>query len=152
MSLAPVTACETRCTWYTIHGWRPTSVVIHPAISATTESGPAATTAHRTGRGRPRRRHRRNRYTRPSSASSVPIPTMVWKANRTTLTGGWSASGTLFSPLTTAFGLWKASSDSSLGISMPQTTACPLYAPSRCSAAPRVVVASPSIAASLTGW
>jgi len=55
-------------------------------------------------------------------------------------------------PLTTAFGLWNASSDSSLGISMPQTTACPLYQPSRCSAAPRVVVPRPSIAASLTGW
>jgi hypothetical protein len=35
---------------------------------------------------------------------------------------------------------------------MPQTTACPLYQPSRCSAAPLVVVARPSIAASLTGW
>jgi hypothetical protein len=80
------------------------------------------------------------------------MPTMVWNANRTTLTGGWSASGTMSSPFTTAFGLWKASSESSFGISMPQTTACPLYQPSRCSAAPRVVVASPSIAASLTGW
>ena len=80
------------------------------------------------------------------------MPTIVWKANRTTLTGGWSASGTMFSPLTTAFGLWNASSDSSFGISMPQTTACPLYQPSRCSAAPCVVVASPSTAASLTGW
>jgi hypothetical protein len=80
------------------------------------------------------------------------MPTMVWNEIRTTLTGGWSASGTMFSPLTTAFGLWNASSDSNFGISMPQTTACPLYQPSRCSAAPRVVVASPSIAASLTGW
>jgi hypothetical protein len=44
MSCAPVTACETRITSYTIHGWRPTSVVIQPAISATTDSGPAATT------------------------------------------------------------------------------------------------------------
>jgi hypothetical protein len=76
---------------------------------------------------------------------------MVWKANRTTLTGGWSASGTMFRPLTTAFGLWKASKDKRRGISMPQTTECPLYQPSRCSAAPLVVVASPSIAASLTG-
>jgi hypothetical protein len=80
------------------------------------------------------------------------MPTMVWKENRTTLTGGWSASGTMSSPFTTAFGLWNASSESSLGISMPQTTACPLYQPSRCSAAPRVVVERPSIAASLTGW
>jgi hypothetical protein len=77
---------------------------------------------------------------------------MVWKEIRTTLTGGWSPSGTMSSPFTTAFGLWNASSDRSLGISMPQTTACPLYQPRRCSAAPRVVAASPSIAASLTGW
>src|SRR6201986_4716601 len=56
------------------------------------------------------------------------------------------------SPRTTAFGLWKESSDSNRGISIPHTTACPLYQPSRCSAAPRVVVARPSIAASLTGW
>ena len=80
------------------------------------------------------------------------MPTMVWKEIRTTLTGGWSASGTMSRPLTTAFGLWNASSDRRRGISTPQTTACPLYQPSRCSAAPRVVVASPSIAASLTGW
>jgi len=152
MSLAPVTACETRITSYTIHGCLPTSVVIHPAISATTDSGPAATTAHSTARGSARLRNRRYRYTRPSSASRVPMPTIVWKENRTTLTGGCSASGTMFSPLTVALGLWKASSESSLGISTPQTTACPLYHPSRCSAAPRVVVASPSIAASLTGW
>jgi hypothetical protein len=77
---------------------------------------------------------------------------MVWKEKRTTLTGGWSASGTMSRPLTTAFGLWKARIDSSLGISMPHTTACPLYQPSMCSAAPRVVWDSPSRAASLTGW
>jgi hypothetical protein len=59
ISLAPVTACETRITSYTIHGCRPTSVVIHPAISATTDSGPAATTAHSSQRGSPRRRNRR---------------------------------------------------------------------------------------------
>ena len=64
MSLAPVTACGTFITSYTIHGWRPTSVVIHPAISATTDSGPAATTAQSSQRGsgplsRPRRRNRR---------------------------------------------------------------------------------------------
>jgi len=80
------------------------------------------------------------------------MPTMVWNANRTTLTGGWSASGTMSSPWTAAAGLWNASSDSSRGISIPQTTACPLYQPSRCSAAPAVVEESPSIAASLTGW
>jgi hypothetical protein len=154
MSLAPVTAASTRITSYTIHGWRPTSVVIQPAISATTDSGPAATTetSSHQGNDERRRKNRRNRYTSPTSASRVPIPTMVWNENRTTLTGGWSASGTIASPFTTAFGLWNASSDSSRGISIPHTTACPLYQPSRCSAAPRVVVARPSIAASLTGW
>jgi hypothetical protein len=81
----------------------------------------------------------------------MPIPTIAWNDSRTTLTGGWSASGTMFSPRTTAPGRWNASSDSSRGISMPHTTACPLYQPSRCSAAPRVVCASPSSAASLTG-
>jgi hypothetical protein len=45
MSLAPVTAASTRITSYTIHGWRPTSVVIQPAMSATTEAGPATSTA-----------------------------------------------------------------------------------------------------------
>jgi hypothetical protein len=81
--------------------------VIHPAISATTDSGPAATTETSNQRGNDVRRlnNRRNRYTRPISASRVPIPTIVWNENRTTLTGGWSASGTIASPLTTAFGL-----------------------------------------------
>jgi hypothetical protein len=66
--------------------------VIHPAISATTDSGPAATTAASSHLGSPRRRHRlcsrRKRYTTPMSASSVPMPTIVWKDSRTTLTGG----------------------------------------------------------------
>ena len=77
MSLAPVTAASTRITSYTIHGWRPTSVVIHPAISATTDNGPAATTPKSRNRGSGRRRNRRNKYTSPISASRVPIPTMV---------------------------------------------------------------------------
>ena len=63
MSLAPVTAASTRITSYTIHGWRPTSVVIQPAISATTDSGPAATTQASNQRGNDSRRlkNRRNR-------------------------------------------------------------------------------------------
>jgi hypothetical protein len=62
MSLAPVTAASTRITSYTIHGWRPTSVVIQPAISATTDSGPAATIPRSSQRGKDsRRRNRRNR-------------------------------------------------------------------------------------------
>jgi hypothetical protein len=64
--------------------------VIHPAISATTDSGPPATTERSNQRGSDVRRlnNRRNRYTRPISASTVPIPTMVWNENRTTFTGG----------------------------------------------------------------
>jgi hypothetical protein len=85
-------------------------------------------------------------------ANSVPRPTMVWNEKRMTLTGGWSDSGTMSRPLTTAFGLWKARMDSSFGISMPHTTAWPLYQPSMCSSAPFVVWARPSIAASFTGW
>ena len=34
-------------------------------------------------------------------------------------TGGWSATGTVSSPLTVAFGSWKASSESSFGIGRP---------------------------------
>jgi hypothetical protein len=62
--------------------------VIHPAISATTDSGPAATTDKSSNRGIARRRNRRNKYTSPISASRVPIPTMVWNEKRTRLTGG----------------------------------------------------------------
>jgi len=61
MSFAPVTAASTRITSYTIHGCRPTSVVIHPAISATTDSGPAATTPHSSHRGSAARRRNRGR-------------------------------------------------------------------------------------------
>ena len=64
--------------------------MIHPAISATTDSGPPATTetSNQRGSGVRRLNNRRNKYTSPTSASTVPIPTMVWNAIRTTLTGG----------------------------------------------------------------
>jgi hypothetical protein len=101
-------------------------VVIQPATRATTVSGLAPTTAQHSQRGAGCRRICRYRYTTPMAASSVPIPTIVWNENRTTLTGGWSASGTMFRPWTTAFGLWSASSDSRCGIWMPHTTECPL--------------------------
>src|SRR3954468_2946949 len=45
MPEAPLTACLVRITLYTTRGWRPTSVVTQPAISATTESGPASVRA-----------------------------------------------------------------------------------------------------------
>jgi len=64
--------------------------VIQPAISATTDSGAPATTETSSQRGSDVRRlnNRRNKYTSPISASTLPIPTMVWNANRTTFTGG----------------------------------------------------------------
>src|SRR6266487_640611 len=92
--------------------------------------------------------------TTPSSASSVPIPTIPWNAKRTTLIklcDGWFWAGTASSPVTVALGWWKASSDSSLGILIPYRTPEPSYQPSRCSGAPLVVVGSPSITASLIG-
>ena len=80
------------------------------------------------------------------------MPTISWNATRTTLTGGRRAGETVSSPLTVAFGLWNASSESSLGIAIPSRTWPPVYQPRTCSEAPRVVLARPSIAASLTGW
>jgi hypothetical protein len=67
-------------------------VVIQPAMSATTDSGPAATVAASSQRGSapsvPRRNrgirsmsrppNRKNRYATLSTASRVPIPTIVW--------------------------------------------------------------------------
>jgi hypothetical protein len=98
-------------------------VVIQPAISATTDNGPAATVARSSQRGSWRLRQRRKRYTRPSAASRLPMPTIVWKEYRTTLTGGWSARGTMSRPFTVALKLWNARRDSRCGISMPHTTA-----------------------------
>ena len=77
-------------------------MVIQPAIRATTDSGPAATVASSSQRGSVRLRQRRNKYTSPSAASRVPIPTIVWKEYRTTLTGGWSERGTMSRPCTVA--------------------------------------------------
>ncbi len=79
------------------------------------------------------------------------MPTMAWNESRTTFTGGRSVGGTVSSPWTVAFGSWNANSDRSRGISIPYTTLSPSYQPSRCSGAPAVVRASPSMAASFTG-
>src|SRR3954470_12981161 len=88
----------------------------------------------------------------PRIARMVPMPTMVWKEKRTTLTGGRFAGRTASSPWTRAPGLWKASTESALGMRTPYRT-CPCsYRPRTCSGAPLVVLARPSIAASLVGW
>src|SRR4051794_22830094 len=63
--------------------------------------------------------------TMPRIASMVPMPTMVWKEKRTTLTGGRFAGRTASSPWTRAPGLWKASTESALGMRTPYRT-CPV--------------------------
>ena len=50
------------------------------------------------------------------------MPTIVWKAMRTTLTGGRCAAARRRGPATRALGSWKASSESILGIRMPNLT------------------------------
>ena len=69
-------------------------------------------------------------------------------------TGGRSSGGTVSSPWIVASGLWSASSESSFGISMPPfiVLSSASYQPPIVNGAPSVVVGSPSIAASLTGW
>jgi hypothetical protein len=119
--------------------------VTHPEISATTDSGPAATTArwnHGEPGSRPRR-HQDQMNHRPSAARPVPIATMALNDNLTIPDGGWSSSGTVSSPRTVAFGSWKASSERALGTSIPGSNS---------SGAPSVVSSSPSKAASFTGW
>ena len=76
---------------------------------------------------------------------------MVWNDIRTTLTGGRSSGGTVSSPCTSAFGSWKASSESILGNPMPYSTSPSEYQPSTWMGAPCSVWPRPSKAASLTG-
>ena len=47
------------------------------------------------------------------------MKTIVRNDSFTMPVGGRSSAGTLSSPVTVAFGSWKASSDSSFGISIP---------------------------------
>jgi hypothetical protein len=79
------------------------------------------------------------------------MPTMLWKARRTTLTGGRSVAATVSSPCTVALVLWKASRESSRGSGIPYSTRPSLYQPRTWTGAPVVVWPSPSKAASLTG-
>jgi hypothetical protein len=80
------------------------------------------------------------------------MPTIAWKAKRTTFTGGRSSGGTLSSPVTVAFGSWWARTDSSLGIRIAPVTSPSEYQPPMWNGAPSVVGPSPSSVASLTGW
>src|SRR5436309_1984027 len=68
------------------------------------------------------------------------------------LIGGRWVAGTVSRPWTFAFQLWKERRDKRRGIEIPYLTWVSVYQPRMCSGAPRVVLYSPSIAASLTGW
>ena len=50
------------------------------------------------------------------------MPTIVWNAKRTMLTGGRSSSGTVSRPTIVEFGSCVARIESSLGISIPKRT------------------------------
>ena len=83
VSPAPgLTASLVRMTPYTIHGWRPTSVVVQPASMAIAAPTPARLAARRNHgeRGRSRRRHQASSAQAPSSTSAVPMPTIRSKA------------------------------------------------------------------------
>jgi hypothetical protein len=79
-----VTASAVRMTPCTIHGWRPTSVTVHPASRAMKPSGAAMTSARRNRRSsgnatpRPRRRcHQRQAPNNANVAITVPQATMI---------------------------------------------------------------------------
>ena len=80
------------------------------------------------------------------------MPTIAWKQMRTMLTGGRSAGGTASRPSTRALGSWKASTESILGIPMPNFTSPSWYQPRMWIGAPFSVRPRPSSAASLVGW
>src|SRR5512132_3218297 len=83
-----VAASVTVIRLYTIHGWRPTSVTIHPASIVTTERTPAAAAIHRNHRDRGmfRRNSQESANQTESKANSVPRPTMTSHARWTMLT------------------------------------------------------------------
>ena len=97
-----VTASAVRIWPYTIHGWRPTSVTIHPASSAMNAAGPATAAARRnqrpsgtpdgrvaTTRSAPTARARGTRTRSPPSAGTPGAPASSF---------GRSCGGTSFSP------------------------------------------------------
>jgi hypothetical protein len=84
---------------YTVNGCRPTSVVIHPAITATNPAGPMSTAKRfnvRHSYSLPRQRA--SRLHAPSANISTPRPTMMRNVQNTTRTGGRSAAGIVSSP------------------------------------------------------
>src|SRR3954470_15786674 len=92
-----VTASEVRMIWETIHGWRPTSVMIQPHSSATIADTPESAQARRNHFvcGMSRLRHQAQPSQAPRPISSVQIPTIVSKHQcNIVLAGGRSSGGT----------------------------------------------------------
>ena len=66
---------------------------------------------------------------RASSASSQPIPTIVWNANRTTLTGGRSSAGTVSARGRSRSGCAWPAATAAAGSPSPKCTSPSLYQP-----------------------
>src|SRR5215510_8286440 len=92
---------------YTVQGWRPTSVVVHPASTATKPSGPIAMQSQR-NQGLSNRRSRKRNHQLAATTASLknPMPTMTRKAKKGIATGGRSSSLNSFRPLISPSRLW----------------------------------------------
>ena len=100
-----VTESLVRISPYTVQGWRPLSVVVHPASTAINPSG-MPNVAQRSQRGLVSSLPRAN-STMPESTSaniSNAMPTMIRNAKNTTATFGRSSRGKSFRPSTVPFG------------------------------------------------
>ena len=151
------TASCVRSKPYTVHGWRPISVVYQPASMATRPLGPI----HRAQRRNRRERHRVPRQRShalqmPSAIISMPSPAMMRKDQNTTAEGGRSRGANSFKAGIVPF-------QSCARIRPPRRGISTLYRvssrsmsgqPNRISGVPSPPLFSqwPSMAASLAGW
>jgi hypothetical protein len=72
-----------------VNGWRPTSVVTQPAITATKPDGPMISAARWSARQScSRRLSRAHRLHKPRPSISRPIPTMTRNDQKITAAGG----------------------------------------------------------------
>ena len=152
MPLLPVTASSTRITPWAIHGCRPTSVVIQPASSATTASPPR----HR----RPEEETGAERVSAPPPPPQVPgrdadhraagadhrLEREVHDVGRRSL-----VDRDVVEPDDLAVERFPASSDPTLGISIPARTSPSTSTPPMTSGALSAVSVASSIAASFAG-
>ena len=89
---------------YTVNGWRPVSVVIHPASTATNPAGPISIANRCTNRDSYRvPRQRAQRLNRPRPNIRKPMPTMMRNDQKVIGTGGQFSRGTVSRPFIGAF-------------------------------------------------